>query len=170
LALHQLAPPEAVEAWIAVRPRGLVAGLRRWPGGRPARDPAVPPLEGLSAARANRLAAAAGLAPERRGPACDLLLELWERVVADDLAEVRVSPAAAAVTLDDAARFRHPEWSRFGMATDPAGGPYLARTDLIAAADRGEPVAEAELAALPALDALVVRAYAESLGVLVDRG
>jgi hypothetical protein len=27
-----------------------------------------------------------------------------------------------AVELDDAAAFRHPDWSRFGFAVDPAGG------------------------------------------------
>ncbi|MDR0366453.1 MAG: hypothetical protein LBH68_06485, partial [Bifidobacteriaceae bacterium] len=66
--------------------------------------------------------------------------------------------------LDDAAAFRHPDWSRFGFKVDPHGGPYLAKEHLIGALDRGETVSTAALAALPAMDSAVVQAYAEARG------
>jgi hypothetical protein len=145
----------------------------------------VDPVAGMVGADANRLAGDAGVPPKERGAAAGLLLDLWHVVLACDLLEVRVGwgqrapggvpadagsgprPEAAleaVVTLDESAAFRHPEWEMFGVATDPAGGPYLGRADGIDAGNRGEALSEADLAALPAMDALIVRAYGQARG------
>jgi succinyl-CoA synthetase beta subunit len=126
----------------------------------------VDPLEGLGPAQANLLAGSAGLPPESRGAASDLLQDLWNLVTADDLLAISVAPGqAAAAELDLAAAFRHPEWSAYGVALDPHGGPYLARTELIAQADKGRAPAEAALRTLPAMDELVVRAHCRARGL-----
>jgi hypothetical protein len=154
---HQVAPPVGLEA-VAItvsRTDGIVAALG-------AASIVVDPLEGLPEAEANRLAAAAGLPGSARGAAATALTDLWRLVLAEDLLAVRHGPDVAAITLDDAAAFRHPDWSRFGFEVDPAGGPYLAKTDAIAAIDAGSPLPPEDWARLPAMDQLIVRAYAQA--------
>jgi hypothetical protein len=155
LRLHRIGPPLELAAWIKVSRSGIAAGLG-------SSAIAVPALEGLPQAGANRLAGQAGVAAKARGTASDMLLSLWEMVLSEDLLEVRYGPGLARVTLDDAARFRHPGWARFGFAIDPAGGPYLAKADAIAAIDAGRPWKSGDRARLPVMDDLVVRAYAQA--------
>ncbi len=84
----------------------------------------VDPVDGLSAEAAARLVADAGLDPEARAQAAQLLLELYTCYVEGDcdLAEInplilttegKVHALDAKVTLDDNAAFRHPEWEEF---------------------------------------------------------
>jgi hypothetical protein len=168
LRRHQVRPLAGVEAWVEVRRarRRITAGLLL-AGSRPpgAAEAQIDPLEGLSQGGANRLAGESGLRPEARGAASDLLLRLWDIVCAGDLLELRVAPGRAAASLDRAAAFRHPEWSRYGVALDPRGGPYLARAEAIAAADQARPPAPTPAAARPALDELVIDAYRQSRGL-----
>jgi hypothetical protein len=124
----------------------------------------VDPVTGFDTAVGNRLAGCAGLDVGVRGAASALLVALWGVVLEEDLEVLRVAGRRVEVTLDDAAAFRHPDWSRFGFQIDPQGGPYLAKEHLIRAVDRGEAVSEATVAALPVIDAVVVRAYAEARG------
>ncbi len=84
----------------------------------------VDPVDGLSPRAAQRLVADAGLDPEARAPAAELLVALYRCYVEGDcdLAEInplilttdgRVHALDAKVTLDDNAAFRHPEWEQF---------------------------------------------------------
>ncbi|MDR1443060.1 MAG: hypothetical protein LBJ02_11915 [Bifidobacteriaceae bacterium] len=159
LERHQMGPPSTLLAWFRVSGEdpSIQAGL-----GRAALP--VRPLEGFPPAEANRLAALAGLVLPSRAAASDLLVDLWEVMVEEDLLEVRYGPGLASVTVDDAAAFRHPDWSRFGFGVDPRGGPYLARADVIAAIDAGGPLPPGGWGGLPVLDSLMVRAYAEAHG------
>jgi succinyl-CoA synthetase beta subunit len=92
----------------------------------------VDPLEGLSADMAAELVAEAGLDPEARPQAAELLGLLYRCYVEGDcdLAEInplilttegKVHALDAKVTLDDNATFRHPEWAEFAgtETTDP---------------------------------------------------
>jgi succinyl-CoA synthetase beta subunit len=92
----------------------------------------VDPLEGLSADMAAELVAEAGLDPEARPQAAELLGLLYRGYVEGDcdLAEInplilttegKVHALDAKVTLDDNATFRHPEWAEFAgtETTDP---------------------------------------------------
>jgi succinyl-CoA synthetase beta subunit len=92
----------------------------------------IDPVDGLSAEAAAELVAEAGLDPEARSQAADLLVKLYRCYVEGDcdLAEInplilttdgRVHALDAKVTLDDNARFRHPEWDEFAATetTDP---------------------------------------------------
>jgi succinyl-CoA synthetase beta subunit len=84
----------------------------------------VDPVDGLSAEAASALVAEAGLDPEARDQAAQLLLLLYACYVEGDcdLAEInplilttegKVHALDAKVTLDDNAAFRHPEWEEF---------------------------------------------------------
>jgi succinyl-CoA synthetase beta subunit len=84
----------------------------------------VDPLDGLSPQSAAELVAEAGLHPEAREQAAVLLQKLYTCYVEGDcdLAEInplilttdgRVHALDAKVTLDDNAKFRHPEWEEF---------------------------------------------------------
>jgi len=84
----------------------------------------VDPVDGLSPVAAQRLVVDAGLDPEARAPAAELLVALYRCYVEGDcdLAEInplilttdgRVHALDAKVTLDDNAAFRHPEWESF---------------------------------------------------------
>ncbi|MDR1633460.1 MAG: hypothetical protein LBS27_00720 [Bifidobacteriaceae bacterium] len=170
LEYHQVGPALGLVAAICVdrggEGPGGPDGIGRPGGGIEARLGTamltIEPLEGLPEAEANRLAAAAGLPDSDRGRAATLLTELWRLVSAEDLLQVRYGPAVATVVLDDAAAFRHPDWARFGFAVDPAGGPYLAKTAAIAAVDAGAGIPPEDWAKIPAMDALVFRAYAQA--------
>jgi succinyl-CoA synthetase beta subunit len=84
----------------------------------------VNPVDGIDLASAARIVAEAGLNPQAREQAADVLVHLYECYVkADcDLAEInplvltpdgRVHALDAKVSLDDNAAFRHPEWDEF---------------------------------------------------------
>ncbi|MHB8440227.1 MAG: ADP-forming succinate--CoA ligase subunit beta, partial [Acidimicrobiales bacterium] len=84
----------------------------------------IDPVDGLSAEDAARIVADAGLDPEARQQAAELLQSLYTCYVDGDcdLAEInplilttdgRVHALDAKVTLDDNAMFRHPEWGEF---------------------------------------------------------
>jgi len=90
----------------------------------------VDPVDGLSPQEAAELVAEAGLHEEARAQAAELLVKLYACYVDGDcdLAEInplilttdgRVHALDAKVTLDDNARFRHPEWDEFA-ATETA--------------------------------------------------
>jgi succinyl-CoA synthetase beta subunit len=89
----------------------------------------VDPVDGLSAAAAARLVEEAGLDPEARAQAAELLVALYRCYTEGDcdLAEInplilttdgRVHALDAKVTLDDNAAFRHPEWEEFAGTED----------------------------------------------------
>jgi succinyl-CoA synthetase beta subunit len=84
----------------------------------------VDPTEGLTKAGARQLVEQAGLDPEARDGAVDVLLKLYRCYVDGDADLVEVNPLIltpdgrvhaldAKVTLDDSASFRHPEWDEF---------------------------------------------------------
>ena len=84
----------------------------------------VNPLEGLTPQRARTWVDAAGLAPEAREGAADILVKLYRCYVEGDADLVEINPLIltpagrvhaldAKVTLDDSAAFRHPEWDEF---------------------------------------------------------
>ena len=84
----------------------------------------VDPVDGLTQRAASELVAEAGLDPEARQQAAELLEKLYTCYVEGDcdLAEInplilttdgRVHALDAKVTLDDNATFRHPEWEEF---------------------------------------------------------
>jgi succinyl-CoA synthetase beta subunit len=84
----------------------------------------VDPTEGLTKAGGRQLVEQAGLDPEARDGAVDLLLKLYSCYVDGDADLVEVNPLIltpegrvhaldAKVTLDDNASFRHPEWDEF---------------------------------------------------------
>jgi len=84
----------------------------------------IDPVEGLSAAVARRLVDAAGLHPEARAGAADILVKLYRCFVEGDADLVEINPLIltpdgrvhaldAKVTLDDNAAFRHPEWDEY---------------------------------------------------------
>jgi succinyl-CoA synthetase beta subunit len=92
----------------------------------------IDPVDGLSAADAAAIVAEAGLHDEARQQAADLLVELYTCYEQGDcdLAEInplilttdgRVHALDAKVTLDDNARYRHPEWDEFAATetSDP---------------------------------------------------
>ncbi|WP_366180279.1 ADP-forming succinate--CoA ligase subunit beta [Actinomyces timonensis] len=97
-----------IEALAAERPEAL------------ARVP-IDPLTGLTAEAARRIVSAAGFEPGRRADGVAEVIErLWEALVAEDATLVEVNPLVLAddgriialdgkVTLDDNARFRHPD-------------------------------------------------------------
>ncbi len=89
----------------------------------------IDPVDGLSVDAARRLVDEAGLDPEARVPAAELLVALYRCYVEGDcdLAEInpliltidgRVHALDAKVTLDDNAAFRHPEWEQFAGDRD----------------------------------------------------
>ena len=84
----------------------------------------VDPTEGLTKSGGRQLVEQAGLDPEARDGAVDLLLKLYSCYVDGDADLVEVNPLIltpegrvhaldAKVTLDDSASFRHPEWDEF---------------------------------------------------------
>jgi len=84
----------------------------------------VDPVDGLALERAAALVEEAGLDPEARGQAAELLVALYRCYTEGDcdLAEInplilttegRVHALDAKVTLDDNAAYRHPEWEEF---------------------------------------------------------
>lgn len=87
----------------------------------------VDPAEGVTSAKAGAIAAAAGLPPQT----VDVLVRLWEVLVAEDALLVEVNPLVRTrqgrilaldgkVTLDDNARFRQQRW---GADTTTHGHP-----------------------------------------------
>ncbi|NLT54023.1 MAG: ADP-forming succinate--CoA ligase subunit beta [Actinomycetales bacterium] len=80
----------------------------------------VDPIDGLDAERSREIVEQAGLPAEARDGAADVLLRVWDLFVAEDATLVEINPLVstgtgqvlaldAKVTLDDNARFRHPE-------------------------------------------------------------
>jgi succinyl-CoA synthetase beta subunit len=88
----------------------------------------VDPVEGLTEAKAQAWVDAAGLDPQARDGAVDILRKLYRCYVDGDADLVEINPLIltpegqvhaldAKVTLDDNASFRHPEWDEFrGLA------------------------------------------------------
>ncbi|WP_171109507.1 MULTISPECIES: ADP-forming succinate--CoA ligase subunit beta [Streptomyces] len=85
----------------------------------------VDPAEGVTSARAGRIAEAAGLPPQT----VDVLVRLWEVLVREDALLVEVNPLVRTaqgqilaldgkVTLDDNARFRQTRWGAEGAQHD----------------------------------------------------
>ena len=84
----------------------------------------IDPVDGLDEAGARTLVEEAGLAPEARDGAADILVKLYRCFVEGDADLVEINPLIltpdgrvhaldAKVTLDDNASFRHPEWDEF---------------------------------------------------------
>ncbi|MSQ24202.1 MAG: ADP-forming succinate--CoA ligase subunit beta [Chloroflexi bacterium] len=84
----------------------------------------INPVDGLTLARARDLVDSAGLDPEARNGAADILVKLYRCFVDGDADLVEINPLIltpdgrvhaldAKVTLDDNAAFRHPEWDEF---------------------------------------------------------
>ncbi len=82
---------------------------------------------GLTGDAARQVVEAAGLAPDVRDAAAVMLVSLFNAYVAGDAELVEVNPLIvtghrtlvaldAKVTLDDSARFRHPEWEQWATA------------------------------------------------------
>jgi succinyl-CoA synthetase beta subunit len=82
----------------------------------------IDPVDGLTAEAAASLVSRAGLDPEAREGAVDLLVKLYRCFVEGDADLVEVNPLIltpdgrvhaldAKVTLDESAAFRHPEWA-----------------------------------------------------------
>ena len=82
----------------------------------------VNPLDGLSLPAAYELVDAAGLDPEARDGAAEILVKLYDCYIEGDADLVEINPLVlttdgevrvldAKVTLDDDAAFRHPEWA-----------------------------------------------------------
>lgn len=87
----------------------------------------IPPLGPFDAVQAAALARRAGFAEDAVEPAADLLAQLFEAFTPGDAELVEINPLAvtaerrvialdAKVTLDDSARFRHPEWDEWATA------------------------------------------------------
>ncbi|MEV7997223.1 ADP-forming succinate--CoA ligase subunit beta [Streptomyces sp. NPDC086077] len=85
----------------------------------------VDPAEGVTSAKAGRIAEAAGLPPQ----SVDVLVRLWEVLVREDALLVEVNPLVRTaqgqllaldgkVTLDDNARFRQARWGAEGAEHD----------------------------------------------------
>ena len=84
----------------------------------------VDPVDGLSAANCRAWVESAKLNPQATEGAVDILMKLYEVFVAGDADLVEINPLIltpdgrvhaldAKVSLDDNARFRHPEWDEF---------------------------------------------------------
>ncbi|MGW2013351.1 ADP-forming succinate--CoA ligase subunit beta [Streptomyces sp. NPDC001927] len=93
----------------------------------------VDPAEGVSEAKAEEIAAAAGLPPET----ADTLARLWQVLVREDALLVEVNPLVRTtahqilaldgkVTLDDNARFRQARWGEASEVRDTDGDPLEA--------------------------------------------
>jgi succinyl-CoA synthetase beta subunit len=92
----------------------------------------VNPLDGLSPEAARELVDRAGLDPEAREGAAEIILKLYRCYIEGDADLVEINPLVlttdgqvrvldAKVTLDDDAAFRHPEWAEmdnFGESTE----------------------------------------------------
>ena len=92
----------------------------------------VNPLDGLTLEAARDLIGRAGLDPEAREGAADIMMKLYECYIDGDADLVEINPLVlttdgevrvldAKVTLDDDAAFRHPEWAEmdnFGESTE----------------------------------------------------
>ncbi|HXY43838.1 MAG TPA: ADP-forming succinate--CoA ligase subunit beta, partial [Acidimicrobiales bacterium] len=98
----------------------------------------IDPLDGLARAQAQDLVSAAGLDPEAREQAADVLVNLYRCYVEGDADLVEVNPLVlttagsvlaldAKVTLDDDAAFRHPEWADFAGGVEADARETLAR-------------------------------------------
>jgi len=88
---------------------------------------AIGPRHGLSAEDARRWAADAGLAADIHDQAASMLVDLYRAFTGGDAELVEVNPLIvtgdrrlvaldAKVTLDDSARFRHPDWAGWATA------------------------------------------------------
>lgn len=101
---------------------------------------AVDPLMGLQGYQVNRVVTALGVAPEARRPAGAVLRRLWSLYTEADATLVEVNPLVVTtgaevlaldskVSLDDSARFRHPEHEEFEDAgtVDPVEREAAAR-------------------------------------------
>jgi succinyl-CoA synthetase beta subunit len=86
----------------------------------------INPVDGLTPADAQRLVDQAGLHPEARAGAVDILIKLYRCFVDGDADLVEINPLIltpqgqvhaldAKVSLDNNAEFRHPEWAEYRL-------------------------------------------------------
>ena len=101
----------------------------------------ISPLVGIDEAKAQEIVTLAGLPPAEAAAIVPVLMALWETCRDEDATLVEVNPLAtladgsvvaldAKITLDDNARYRHPEWE--GFAENGPADPLEVR-----AAERG---------------------------------
>jgi succinyl-CoA synthetase beta subunit len=99
----------------------------------------VNPLDGLSSEAAAELVARAGLDPEAREGAAEILVKLYECYIDGDADLVEINPLVlttdgevrvldAKVTLDDDAAFRHPEWAEMDIMSEATERERLAKS------------------------------------------
>ncbi len=99
----------------------------------------VNPLDGLSIEAARELVERAGLDPEAREGAAEILIKLYECYIDGDADLVEINPLVlttdgevrvldAKVTLDDDAAFRHPEWAEMDIMSDATERERLAKS------------------------------------------
>jgi succinyl-CoA synthetase beta subunit len=99
----------------------------------------VNPLDGLSMEAAAELVERAGLDPEAREGAAEILIKLYECYIDGDADLVEINPLVlttdgevrvldAKVTLDDDAAFRHPEWAEMDIMSEATERERLAKS------------------------------------------
>jgi succinyl-CoA synthetase beta subunit len=99
----------------------------------------VNPLDGLSIEAAAELVDRAGLDPEAREGAAEILVKLYECYIDGDADLVEINPLVlttdgevrvldAKVTLDDDAAFRHPEWAEMDIMSEATERERLAKS------------------------------------------
>jgi succinyl-CoA synthetase beta subunit len=99
----------------------------------------VNPLDGLSIEAAAELVDRAGLDPEAREGAAEILIKLYECYIDGDADLVEINPLVlttdgevrvldAKVTLDDDAAFRHPEWAEMDIMSEATERERLAKS------------------------------------------
>jgi succinyl-CoA synthetase beta subunit len=99
----------------------------------------VSPLDGLSIEAAAELVDRAGLEPEAREGAAEILVKLYECYIDGDADLVEINPLVlttdgevrvldAKVTLDDDAAFRHPEWAEMDIMSEATERERLAKS------------------------------------------
>jgi len=99
----------------------------------------VNPLDGVSLEQMRELVARAGLDPEAREGAADILVKLYDCYIQGDADLVEINPLVlttdgvvraldAKVTLDDDAAFRHPEWAEIDNMGESTERERLAKS------------------------------------------
>jgi len=99
----------------------------------------VNPLDGLSIETARELVERAGLDPEARDGAAEIIMKLYECYIDGDADLVEINPLVlttdgevrvldAKVTLDDDAAFRHPEWAEIDDMSESTERERLAKS------------------------------------------
>jgi succinyl-CoA synthetase beta subunit len=99
----------------------------------------VNPLDGVSIEAMRELVARAGLDPQAREGAAEILVRLYDCYIQGDADLVEINPLVlttdgvvraldAKVTLDDDAAFRHPEWAEIDDMSEPTERERLAKS------------------------------------------